>query len=151
MNVLDNGKYRSTTEWNSSSSIPALVDITEQNEEPNSGEPSPESIYKQSTNRRSSLGIFRKPEFEKNSRRRTSLANPFVLFGRRDSHKVLSKLWQSFELYANYRIQTFLDIVSLRECCQVWEKWWITEHIPRGLWWNGRWLPHFLAKCRQVE
>lgn len=115
MNVLDNGKYRSKTEWNSSSSIPALVDITEQNEEPNGGDPS-ETIYKQSSNRRSSLGIFRKSEFEKNSRRRTSLANPIVLFGRKDSHKVLSKLLQSFELLPNYRI---LDIVSLRECRQI--------------------------------
>ncbi|KAL5288990.1 hypothetical protein ACFFRR_009285 [Megaselia abdita] len=89
MNVLDNGKYRSKTEWNSSSSIPALVDITEQNEEPNGGDAS-EPVYKQSSNRRSSLGIFRKAEFEKNSRRRTSLANPFVLFGRKDSHKISS-------------------------------------------------------------
>lgn len=98
MNVLDNGKYRSTTEWNSSSSIPALVDITEQNEEQNVGELSPEAIYKQSTNRRSSLGIFRKPDFEKNSRRRTSLANPFVLFGRKDSHKVLA----NYDNHLNY-------------------------------------------------
>lgn len=101
MNVLDNGKYRSKAEWNSSSSIPALDDITEQNEKINGGEVVPEPVYKQSTNRRSSLGIFRKTDFEKNTRRRTSLANPFVLFGRKDSHKV-SK--QNYDNHLNYKL-----------------------------------------------
>lgn len=115
MNVLDNGKYRSKTEWNSSSSsIPALEQLTEQNEEPNGGNESLESSYKQSNTRRSSLGIFRKAEFEKASKRRTSLANPFVLFGRKDSHKV-HKLIKSFsKSLPYYRI---LDIVALRERC----------------------------------
>lgn len=88
--MLDNGKYRSkSSEWSTStSSNPALNDISEHEESHNDSVL--DTNYKQSSNRRSSLGIFRKAEFEKSSRRRTSLANPFVLFGRKDSHKVPS-------------------------------------------------------------